>query len=121
MARPQRCRRICAIPEAEEFIPRNSLPGTTCITLSLDEYEVIRLIDFEGLTQEQCARQIHVARTTVTTIYEKARYKLARTLVKNQKLHIAGGAVEICPHTATCTVPYCHDAGNHTKGDVSYE
>ena len=37
----------------------------------------IRLIDWVGLTQEQCAAQINVARTTVTGIYDSARHKLA--------------------------------------------
>lgn len=45
--------------------------------MGIDEYEVIRLIDWVGLTQEECAAQINVARTTVTGIYNSARHKLA--------------------------------------------
>ena len=42
-----------------------------------DEYEVIRLVDLEKKTHEQCSAQMDVSRTTVTEIYESARYKLA--------------------------------------------
>lgn len=47
--------------------------------LSLDEYETLRLIDFLGQTQEECARQMEVARTTVQSMYDSAR-KSWRTL-----------------------------------------
>ena len=35
--------------------------------MTIDEYEAIRLIDLEGL-QEECAKQMNVARTTVQRI-----------------------------------------------------
>lgn len=108
MSRPQHGRRICSLPKAKEFFPLESTtenPGY--ITLRIDEYEVIRLIDLEGLTHEECAHQIQVSRTTVTAIYKKARYKLARTLVENQKLRIAGGTIKLCANAQTCTYPYC--------------
>jgi len=59
--------------------------------MSLDEFETIRLLDFEGLTQEQCAERMGVARTTVTAIYESARRKTAEALVNGKRLLIRGG------------------------------
>ena len=72
MARPSRCRRICSEPAYESFIPEG-IPCQGQVILTLDEYEVIRLIDLEKLTHEQCARQMDISRTTVTEIYEAAR------------------------------------------------
>ena len=41
--------------------------------MTVDEYEAIRLIDLLGFTQEECAKQMSVARTTVQGIYAEAR------------------------------------------------
>lgn len=64
--------------------------------MSIDEYETIRLIDLEGFTQEMCAEQMKVARTTVQWIYNQARKKLADALVNGKRLHIEGGDYQIC-------------------------
>ncbi len=92
MARPPRCRRIRCYPEYWSFAPREAAaPGT--ILLTLDEYECIRLIDKEALTQEQCAEQMGVARSTVTNIYESARKKLASVLVEGYTLSSAADTI----------------------------
>jgi Golgi nucleoside diphosphatase len=59
--------------------------------MSVEEYETIRLIDFEGLTQEECAERMQVARGTVQNIYKDARCKLAEFLVNGNILKIKGG------------------------------
>lgn len=56
------------------------------IQLTVDEYEAVRLIDFGKQTHEQCARQMGVSRTTVTEMYERARYKIADCIVNGKIL-----------------------------------
>lgn len=104
MARPSRCRRICTEPAYDSFIPEGISCGQRVI-LTVDEYEVIRLIDLEKLTHEQCARQMDISRTTVTEIYEAAREKIADSIVHGKTLLIAGGHYRLCEGFAAC---FCH-------------
>ena len=89
MPRPPRCRRICGAPQIDTFCP-NGCENTKPILLTLDEYEVIRLVDLEQQTHEQCAAQMDISRSTVQEIYEVARRKIAACLVHGKPLHITG-------------------------------
>ena len=80
MARPSRCRRVCTEPAYDGFMPIG-IPCGEIMILTVDEYEVIRLIDLEKLTHEQCGQQMDISRTTVTEIYESARAKIADSIV----------------------------------------
>ena len=102
MPRPPRCRRVCALPEETEFGPRRAACRGGAVVMTVDEYEAIRLIDLGGLTQEQCAAQMDVARTTVTGIYESARKKLAEAIVNGRRLRIEGGSYRVCETAGAC-------------------
>ena len=96
MARPRKCRRICALPSTTEFIPSCERNITDYISLGIDEYETVRLIDYVGLSQEECGMQMSIARTTVQQIYTNARKKIAEALVEGYTLRIEGGDYQIC-------------------------
>ena len=95
MPRPPRCRQICGVPQVDTFCP-NGCENTEPILLTLDKYEVIRLVDLEQQTHEQCAAQMDISRSTVQEIYESARSKIAARLVHGKPLHITGGNYRIC-------------------------
>lgn len=109
MARPVKQRRICGLPLVEEFIPCEGAEAGT-VELTVDEYEVIRLIDQQGLDQKECAVQMQVARTTVQAIYDSARSKLAEFLIEGKRLRIRGGAYGLCPHAEGCKASRCGKA-----------
>lgn len=114
MARPSRCRRICTEPAYDSFCPEG-ISGEPQIVLTLDEYEVIRLIDLEMLTHEQCAKRMDISRTTVTEIYEAARRKLADCIVNGRPLVITGGNYRLCDGSAVC---YCQKNCRKAHGTV---
>ena len=92
MARPCKKRWVCGEPKCRRFGP-SDIFNVEEVVLNLDEYECIRLIDYEGMEQEQCAMQMGVARTTVQAIYKSAREKLADSIVNAKHLRIEGGDV----------------------------
>lgn len=107
MPRPTKCRRVCYFPEVLEFSPRGGPDGDPVI-LTVDELETIRLIDREGLSQEECGTQLGVGRTTAQKIYETARRKIADALVLGRSLKIEGGDFHLCSgRTDFCYKKHC--------------
>lgn len=98
MPRPRKWRRVCHIPRNCVFVPLSDdeEQGLGEVVMTVDEFEAIRLIDYEGHNQEECARVMQVARTTVQGIYGEARKKLASSLVEGKKLVIRGGDFRFC-------------------------
>ncbi len=94
MPRPVKRRMVYQEPRFKVFGPPNLNNNSICMTV--EEYEAIRLIDHESLTQEECASLMGVARTTVQKIYDDARFKIADALVKGLTLKIEGGNYNLC-------------------------
>ena len=95
MPRPQRVRTVCCEPEYECFRPAG-LGLYEEIFLTVDEYETIRLVDYQGKTHQQAAEQMNISRTTVTEVYESARHKISDSLVNGKSLIISGGNYRVC-------------------------
>ena len=57
MARPSKVRRVCRMPAHTHFYAGapNASEGLHGLQLSIEEYEVIRLLDYQGLTQQEAA------------------------------------------------------------------
>ncbi len=97
MPRPRKWRKVCCLPGNATFGPLGGpADGQEPVIMTVDEYETIRLIDLQGFTQEECAAQMNVARTTVQGIYNDARKKLADVLVNGRRLLIRGGDYVLC-------------------------
>lgn len=83
---------IDQFPETPYFrpqVPKGKTINTTILTL--DELEALRLVDLEGLTQEQAAAQIGISRKTLWSDLHKARKKIVEALVKGYAIRIQGG------------------------------
>jgi predicted DNA-binding protein (UPF0251 family) len=115
MPRPLCCRRVSGEPSSTFFKPRGiPLVGLEAVTMTVDEFEAIRLADLEGLYQEDAARRMGVSRPTFGRIVDSAHKKVAEALVNGKALEIKGGEIEMvnqreflcrdCRHQ--WTVPY---------------
>lgn len=94
MPRPRKARCIAQKPNCRRFRPESEDTGQS-VLLTLDEFETVRWMDYESLTQENCAKRMGVSRTTVQRLYVSARQKIARMLVEGKVLDIEGGSVQI--------------------------
>lgn len=114
MPRPRKFRRVCALPQNTFFGPinnniNNKANDINIIRMTVEEYEAIRLIDYERLMQEECAEVMNVARTTVQRIYNNARIKISKALVEGKQIVIQGGDYKLCSNLdIPCGRGHCH-------------
>ena len=94
--RPFCCRRVSGEPPNGFFKPLGiPLAELEVVTMTVDEYEAVRLADLDGLYQEDAANQMGVSRQTFGRIVESAHRKIADALVNAKALEIKGGEIEM--------------------------
>ena len=73
--------------KTQKFIPH---PTTTTDTITIGpaELEALRLVDLEGLSQEQAGTQMGVSRGTIWRLVKSARSKVAQALTEGRPLTI---------------------------------
>ena len=91
--RPKNIRKVNDMPVAAGFKPigLNGCCKNT-IFLHFEEYEAIRLCDYEMKTQQEASVSMGVSRPTLSRIYVSARQKIAKALVRGVTIMIEGGA-----------------------------
>lgn len=92
MPNRRRNRRISMLPPMEGYkpygIPMRELES---IILLYEEFEAIRLADYENLTQEEAAEKMKISRPTFTRLYDKARKTIAKAFIEGKAIIIEGG------------------------------
>ena len=74
--------------EAEAFEPQPSSEKPP-VVLEHAELEVLRLVDLEGLSQEEAGVRMGVSRGTVWRLLQEARRKTAQALAEGRSLRIS--------------------------------
>jgi predicted DNA-binding protein (UPF0251 family) len=125
MPRPRKWRKVCSLPESNLYGPLDGLDlENEIIFMTVEEYEAIRLIDLEDLTQEECAEKMQVARGTVQSIYKDARNKIAESLVNGNILKIEGGDYKLYSDSERmhgCGICRRHRCGRNFADEEPYE
>ncbi len=109
MPRPNKPRIICEMPKYFMYGPKGKRANNLeKVSMLVDEYETIRLMDQLGLTQAESAEKLGVARTTVQRIYNNARKKLADAIINGKVLIIEGGDYIFCDEEdcESCSLPH---------------
>ena len=79
---------LSSIPRVKEFVPNPCL-NPQPIELAYPEYDSLRLIDLENLTQEEVAKRMNTSRGTIWRLYQSARKKVAQALTESRPLVIS--------------------------------
>jgi len=92
MGRSKQSRQVSAMPLVAGFRPYGRCrKSRDCIELLYDEYESVRLLDYDGCQQAEAAEKMKVSRPTLTRIYMSARKKIAMAMVEGRQMVITGG------------------------------
>ncbi|MEM2913788.1 MAG: DUF134 domain-containing protein [Candidatus Bathyarchaeia archaeon] len=76
---------LYSLPSSKRFIPDPCL-NPEPIELSYPEYEALRLVDFEGLIQEEAAKRMGTSRGTIWRLVSSGRKKLLDALVNSRPI-----------------------------------
>ncbi len=115
MPRPKRIRKVTNPPHFKGFKPMGILPDKPPVVLNYEEYEAIRLNDFELKGHVEAAMIMEVSRPTYTRIYESARRKVAMAFVNGQAIVFEGGKVYFDSEWYRCN--NCGCFFNHPQKD----
>ena len=118
MARPHKSRKISNPPKMKGFKPYGMpMCKIEPIILKLEEYESIRLVNYDRLPQDQAAVQMNVSRPTFTRIYNSALEQIAKAFIEGKAIEIEGGNYELDKEWYRCSKCFKLIEGleNHTK------
>lgn len=107
MARPKRIRKIERLPGIKGYVPIGGTADQEPVIINLEEYESIRLSDFELLDHFEAAGRMGVSRPTFTRIYESARRKVATAFCQQKPMVFEGGKVYFNSQWYSCNTCGC--------------
>ncbi|GLI12986.1 hypothetical protein MTHERMMSTA1_01120 [Methanosarcina thermophila MST-A1] len=90
--RPKCPRRVEQTPEVTYFKPRGvPLSNLEVVSITVEELEALRLVDVEGLRQEDAAIRVGISRRAFWKDLKAARTKIAFALSTGKAIEIKGG------------------------------
>jgi len=103
-------RKVVNLPIIKGFKPYgNELDklNTELVYLLLEEYEALRLSDYDKCNHHQASVMMCISRPTFTRIYASALQKIAKAFVEGKQIAIEGGKVYFDSEWYQCNKCYC--------------
>lgn len=89
MPRPRKCRYLSHEAEIKYFKPAGvGVRDLEIVNLQKDEIEAIKLKDFEGLSQEECAERMEISQPTFHRILLNARKKISDAIINGKAIEL---------------------------------
>ena len=95
VGRPKKVRFVQKMPKIAQFSPRGKPGRPEEIELAIDEFEALKLADFQGFNQSQGASAMRLSRPSFGRILRQARKKIADALVNGKVIKIRMGDAQI--------------------------
>lgn len=115
--RIRRPRRILNPPSIKGFKPygidSDVKKPAAPVNLLLEEYEALRLCDYDKLNHHQASLMMDVSRPTFTRIYAAALQKVATAFVEGRQIAIEGGKVYFDSDWHQCNSCECYFSHPH--------
>jgi len=90
MVRPRLGRRIRGKPNSSYFKPAGiRMIDLEESVLDLPEFEAIRLVDLEGVSQDDAGNKMQVSQSTLSRILKSGREKIADAIVNGKAIKIS--------------------------------
>ncbi len=89
--RPGKYRIVKVDPKISQFSPRGKPGRPDEIGLKIDEFESLRLADYQGLSQKEAARSMRISQQTFSRILRRARNLIAKGITTGSTIRIQGG------------------------------
>ena len=93
--RPKKVKFIQNMPKVVQFSPRGKPGRPDEIALDIEEFEALKLADFQGFSQTQGATAMRVSRPSFGRILRSCRKKIADALVNGKVIRIRMGGAQI--------------------------
>ena len=89
--RPKKYRIIKVDPKISQFSPRGRPGRPDEVGLKMDEFEALRLADYQGLAQKEAAKSMRISQQTFSRILTRARKIIAKGITTGSTIRIQGG------------------------------
>ena len=93
--RPKKVRYIQRMPKITQFSPRGKPGRPDEISLTIDQFEALKLADYQGFDQSQGAIVMKVSRASFGRILRSARKNVANALVNGKIIKIGIGDMQV--------------------------
>jgi uncharacterized protein len=101
--KPKKVREVFLPPKVVFFKPQGKLlRDTKIINLNIDEYEAIRLADYEKLNHYESSKMMNISRPTFTRLLESAHNKISSAIVEGKGIKIEGGEFKFSGRVFQC-------------------
>lgn len=88
--------------------PDSGKRNSEAVILLFEEYEALRLCDYDRFKHQQASAMMGVSRPTFTRIYASALQKIAHAFVEGRQISIEGGKVYFDSDWYQCSGCHCY-------------